>query len=100
MYHKNSFTSHITLRSVFEAIRECSFNDSRSSSEVSSPSDFPIIVSLEMHCTKPQQERLASMAKEIFGDKLVMPLGEEDLQFPAVDSPEALKGKVMGYEMG
>ena len=46
VYHKMSATSHIKMRQVLLAIAETAF--------VASP--YPVVLSLEMHCSLPQQE--------------------------------------------
>lgn len=55
---------------------------------------FPIILSIENHCSVQQQKKIALYLKEIFSDKLdlssVSP--EDSKQLP---SPQSLKGKVL-----
>ena len=36
-------------------------------------SPYPVILSLEMHCSPPQQEKMATILMEILGDKLCLP---------------------------
>ena len=114
VYHKMSVTSRIRFRDVVLAINETAF--------VASP--YPVILSLEMHCSLPQQETLAQILIDVFGEKLQRPLprvGAADAPGPAAlaaaaaggatsssygsgglgstavapDSPEALKNKIV-----
>ena len=50
---------------------------------------YPVILSLEMHCKLPGQQRIAVLLKELLKDQLAMPppAGQP------LPSPEALKNK-------
>lgn len=50
------------------------------------PNSYPVILSLENHCTLPFQERMAIYMSAIFGDKLFIP-DEEKFEEP-LPSPE------------
>lgn len=55
---------------------------------------FPIILSIENHCSIQQQKKIAQYLKEIFRDKLDLAsisLGDAK-QLP---SPQSLKGKIL-----
>lgn len=73
-------TSDISFKEVLMNLRENSF--------INSP--FPILLSIEMHCSNEQQKIMANMFKEILKDIYV--LNENDLpdQYP---SPNKLKKK-------
>ena len=72
-------------------------------------SPYPVILSLEMHCSPPQQEKMATILMEILGDKLCLPAEmavgwlmdpDEDDPTKAYDltlppSPNPLKYKVV-----
>jgi phosphatidylinositol phospholipase C beta len=50
----------ILFKDVIYAIRDCAFVTS----------EFPIILSFENHCSRPQQYKMAKYCDEIFGDLL------------------------------
>lgn len=83
VYHRKTLTSSVPVRDICRAIKQYGF--------VTSP--YPIIISTEIHCVPEQQNRLAAILKEVFGDMLVStPLVEE---FSDLPSPEDLKGKIL-----
>ncbi|KZS96863.1 PLC-like phosphodiesterase [Sistotremastrum niveocremeum HHB9708] len=85
VYHGKTLTTKVSVREICEAIAKYAF--------ISSP--YPIIISAEIHCGLPQQEKLAEIMKEVFGDTLIQaPLGD-NFDFQCLPSPEDLKGKVM-----
>ncbi|XP_067055342.1 inactive phospholipase C-like protein 1 [Acropora muricata] len=83
IYHGHTLTSKILFRDVVEAIDEHAF--------VKSP--YPLILSIENHCSVKQQQVMAKYLKEIFQDKLytIQP-GENECYLP---SPEALREKIL-----
>lgn len=61
---------------------------------ISSPGRFPIILSIENHCSIQQQKKIAQYLREIFGDKLDLSsvsTGDSKL----LPSPQSLKGKIL-----
>lgn len=58
------------------------------------PSRYPVILSIENHCTIQQQKKIAQYLREIFGDKLDVGdvLTGESKTLP---SPNSLKGKIL-----
>ena len=59
------------------------------------PQSYPIILSLENHCSFPYQEAMAKLLTETFGDKLFIPeAGSTDAEDP-LPSPESLRGRVV-----
>lgn len=82
VYHGRTLTTKIPFRSVLDVIKEYAF--------IASP--YPVIVSIENHCTEQQQHKMAKHIKEAFGDILQLP----DAKFPeALPSPEDLKNRVL-----
>ncbi|KAF2182024.1 PLC-like phosphodiesterase, partial [Zopfia rhizophila CBS 207.26] len=56
-------------------------------------SEYPLIISLEVHCTAEQQRLMTKIMTEEFGDKLILePLDWESSILP---SPEELKGRIL-----
>ncbi|XP_078713149.1 1-phosphatidylinositol 4,5-bisphosphate phosphodiesterase delta-4-like isoform X1 [Lampetra fluviatilis] len=91
VYHGYTFTSKILFRDVIEVINQYAFQTS----------EFPLILSIENHCTIPQQTVMAQYMRNIFGNKLLtVPLGGK---VPTVlPSPEELKGRILvkGKKLG
>ena len=54
---------------------------------------YPLILSIENHCSIPQQQQMARIMKDIFGKKLYM--DEVDTTSTTLPSPEALKMKIL-----
>uniref|UniRef100_A0A3Q2PTQ6 Phosphoinositide phospholipase C n=1 Tax=Fundulus heteroclitus TaxID=8078 RepID=A0A3Q2PTQ6_FUNHE len=84
IYHGYTLTSKILFKDVIKAIKEYAFKTS----------DYPVILSLENHCSVEQQSVMAKHMSSILGSALVTtPLGEGmPTNFP---SPEELKGKFL-----
>lgn len=82
VYHGHTLTSKIKFIDVVKAIKDHGFT----------VSPYPIVISLENHCSLPQQEKIASNLKNILGSKLAVPTPEIGQKLP---SPEELKGKVL-----
>ena len=110
IYHKMSRTTRITLRAVLEAINETAFPGPTAVAG-GRQSEYPVILSLEMHCGLEQQAIMADMLNDIFGERLLKPLPPQlsrratgstlapapSTEAPHVceDSPEALRGKII-----
>ncbi|XP_054715280.1 1-phosphatidylinositol 4,5-bisphosphate phosphodiesterase eta-2-like [Uloborus diversus] len=83
VFHGYTLTSRILLRDILQAIQQYGFRASQ----------YPIILSLENHCSLPYQVRMAELFVEILGEYLYKdPVGEEETQYP---SPEALARKIL-----
>ncbi|XP_038156449.1 1-phosphatidylinositol 4,5-bisphosphate phosphodiesterase delta-1b isoform X1 [Cyprinodon tularosa] len=84
IYHGYTLTSKILFKDVIKAIKEYAFKTS----------DYPVILSLENHCSVEQQSVMAKHMTSILGSALVTtPLGDSmPTNFP---SPEELKGKFL-----
>ncbi|OCF55510.1 phosphatidylinositol phospholipase C, delta [Kwoniella mangroviensis CBS 10435] len=83
VYHRKTLTSSVSVRDICRAVNQYAF--------VASP--YPVIISAEIHCSFEQQNRLATILKEVFGDRLITaPLTRECTDLP---SPEQLKNRIM-----
>lgn len=84
IYHGYTLTSKVLFMDAIKAVKDYAFKTS----------DYPVILSLENHCTVEQQKLMAHHLVSILGDALVTkPLGDTmPTNFP---SPEALKGKFL-----
>uniref|UniRef100_A0A8C1VD31 Phosphoinositide phospholipase C n=1 Tax=Cyprinus carpio TaxID=7962 RepID=A0A8C1VD31_CYPCA len=82
--HGYTLTSKITFKCVIETINKYAFVNN----------EFPVILSIENHCSIQQQKKIAQHLKEIFGDKLDVgeALNKDPKQLP---SPNSLKGKIL-----
>jgi hypothetical protein len=75
-------TNKISFKEVIEAISKYAF----------SASNYPLILSLEVHCSVEQQNVMASLFKLIFSDSLIVSRNDSEHCLP---SPESLKGKII-----
>ena len=83
VYHGHTLVGRLRLRDVLEAIREYAFV----------ASEFPVILSLENHCSLRQQGRTAALFREIFGELLAeAPELRADGRLP---SPRELARKIL-----
>ncbi|XP_030065352.1 1-phosphatidylinositol 4,5-bisphosphate phosphodiesterase delta-4 isoform X2 [Microcaecilia unicolor] len=84
VYHGHTFTSKIFFKDVVAIINKYAFK----------VSEFPVIISIENHCSLEQQDTMAQHLKGILGDKLLTATidGRVPTQLP---SPEELKGKIL-----
>ncbi|XP_045666006.1 1-phosphatidylinositol 4,5-bisphosphate phosphodiesterase epsilon-1 isoform X3 [Ursus americanus] len=87
IYHGHTLTTKIPFKEVVEAIDRSAFINS----------DLPIIISIENHCSLPQQRKMAEIFKTVFGEKLVAKfLFESDFSDdPMLPSPDQLRRKVL-----
>nr|XP_033813475.1 1-phosphatidylinositol 4,5-bisphosphate phosphodiesterase eta-1 isoform X2 [Geotrypetes seraphini] len=84
VHHGYTLTSKILFREVVDAINRYAFVRN----------EFPVVLSIENHCSIQQQQKIAQYMKEIFGDKLDLSsvqIGESKL----LPSPQSLKGKIL-----
>ncbi|NXG49856.1 PLCH1 phosphodiesterase, partial [Psilopogon haemacephalus] len=84
VHHGYTLTSKILFRDVAETINKYAFVKN----------EFPVILSIENHCSIQQQKKIAQYLKEIFGDKLDLSsvATGDSKQLP---SPQNLKGKIL-----
>lgn len=81
IYHGHTMTTKIFLDDVCNVIVEYGFQNSF----------YPIVLSVENHCSLEQQKQMATIFKNTFKSRLVLPTpGIRDLP-----SPEQLKGKII-----
>ncbi|KAM9343070.1 1-phosphatidylinositol 4,5-bisphosphate phosphodiesterase eta-2a [Pholidichthys leucotaenia] len=84
VHHGYTLTSKILFKDVIETINKYAFVKN----------DFPVILSIENHCSVPQQKKMAQYLIEILGDKLDVSNIKAD-ESGHLPSPEALKGKIL-----
>ncbi|XP_036416050.1 1-phosphatidylinositol 4,5-bisphosphate phosphodiesterase eta-2 [Colossoma macropomum] len=84
IHHGYTLTSKILFRDVVETINKYAF----------AKSQYPVIISIENHCSVPQQKKMAQYLTEVLQDKLDLSSVNinESRRLP---SPEVLKGKVL-----
>ena len=83
IYHGYTLTSKVLFKDALKAIEKRAFKKS----------NYPVILSLENHCSVEQQVRMAKHLRKVFGDNLLVePLPEDSTALP---SPEQLKGHVI-----
>ncbi|XP_060980111.1 1-phosphatidylinositol 4,5-bisphosphate phosphodiesterase zeta-1 [Dama dama] len=83
VYHGYTFTSKLLFKTVIQAIHKYAFL----------ASEYPVVLSLENHCSPSQQEVMADSLLATFGDALLSyTLDNFSDRLP---SPEALKFKIL-----
>uniref|UniRef100_A0A8C4FEY2 Phosphoinositide phospholipase C n=1 Tax=Catagonus wagneri TaxID=51154 RepID=A0A8C4FEY2_9CETA len=84
VYHGHTLTSRIPFKDVVAAIAQYAFQTS----------DYPVILSLENHCSWEQQEMIAAHLTQILGEQLLSTTldGQLPTQLP---SPEELRRKIL-----
>lgn len=82
IYHGRTLTSRIAFRAVIEAIAQHAFV----------VSEYPVILSLENHCSVEQQKVMADIMTSVLGDMLCPPFSEPMSKLP---SPHALRRKIL-----
>lgn len=81
--HGRTLTSSILFHDTIKVINKYAFTDSA----------YPLILSLEVHCTDNQQAQMVSIMIAEFGDKLVLePLDFDSQELP---TPEDLKHRIL-----
>nr|XP_057918440.1 1-phosphatidylinositol 4,5-bisphosphate phosphodiesterase delta-3-A-like [Doryrhamphus excisus] len=84
IYHGYTLTTKVSFAEVIQTINEYAFK----------ASPYPVILSLENHCSVEQQNVMAQHLRSILGDKLLTkPISS--LQSNVLPSPEDLKGKIL-----
>ncbi|KAM4651213.1 1-phosphatidylinositol 4,5-bisphosphate phosphodiesterase eta-2 isoform 1-T1 [Discoglossus pictus] len=84
VHHGYTLTSKILFKDVIETINKYAFIKN----------DYPVILSIENHCSVIQQKKMAQYLIEILGDKLnLSTVFNGDLT--RLPSPECLKGKIL-----
>ena len=82
VYHKKTLTSKVSVRGICQAIMKYAF--------VTSP--YPVIISAETHCSVEQQERMAGIMRDCFGDRLIT---DPIAGVPGLPSPDQLRGRIL-----
>ncbi|XP_060755866.1 1-phosphatidylinositol 4,5-bisphosphate phosphodiesterase delta-1a isoform X2 [Neoarius graeffei] len=84
IYHGHTLTSKVLFKDVIKTIKEYAFKTSK----------YPLILSLENHCSVEQQKLMAHYMTSILGSALLThPLGNK---IPScLPSPEELKGRIL-----
>nr|XP_033467113.1 1-phosphatidylinositol 4,5-bisphosphate phosphodiesterase epsilon-1 isoform X3 [Epinephelus lanceolatus] len=87
IYHGHTLTTKIPFKDVVEAVNRSAFVNS----------DMPVILSIENHCSLPQQRKMAEIFKTVIGERLVTRfLFESDFSDdPHLPSPLQLRGKIL-----
>uniref|UniRef100_A0A8D3BMP9 Phosphoinositide phospholipase C n=1 Tax=Scophthalmus maximus TaxID=52904 RepID=A0A8D3BMP9_SCOMX len=87
IYHGHTLTTKIPFKDVVEAINRAAFVNT----------DMPVILSIENHCSLPQQRKMAEIFKTVFGERLVTRfLFESDFSDdPHLPSPLQLRGRIL-----
>ncbi len=86
IYHGHTLTSKILFKDVIDCVWEYGFKNS----------PFPIILSIEMHCSTLQQKRMADICTEILGSRNLLFTSKLPLDMSAqLPSPLALSRKVI-----
>ncbi|XP_078139568.1 1-phosphatidylinositol 4,5-bisphosphate phosphodiesterase eta-2 [Centroberyx gerrardi] len=84
IHHGYTLTSKILFKDVIETINKYAFTKSQ----------YPVILSIENHCTVPQQKKMAQYLSEVLQDKLDLSTVNVN-ECKKLPSPEHLKGKVL-----
>lgn len=80
--HGRTFSNGISLSNVLKTIKKYSFLASQ----------YPLILSLEIHCSREAQSKVVSLLQNTFGSSLVLMPIDANRNLP---SPEALKNKIL-----
>ncbi|XP_036314765.1 1-phosphatidylinositol 4,5-bisphosphate phosphodiesterase zeta-1, partial [Pipistrellus kuhlii] len=83
VYHGYTLTSKLLFKTVIQAIHKYAFITS----------DYPVVLSLENHCSPSQQEVLADILQTVLGDTLLSDMLDDFSD--KLPSPEALKFKIL-----
>ncbi|NWJ04919.1 PLCZ1 phosphodiesterase, partial [Crypturellus undulatus] len=84
VYHGHTLTSKISFSSVIQVIEKYAF----------AASEYPVVLSLENHCSPKQQEVMAEYLENILGNKLLSSAINDEVP-TELPSPEALKFKIL-----
>ena len=84
VFHGHTLTSKITFADIIRVVYNYLIMNKDS---------YPIILSLENHCSHPYQIVMANVMKQVFGHLLYIPQSGETFQ--DLPSPESLRGKVV-----
>ncbi|XP_029205460.2 1-phosphatidylinositol 4,5-bisphosphate phosphodiesterase eta-2-like isoform X3 [Acropora millepora] len=82
IYHGYTMTSKVKFRYVILNINDFAFLNNK----------YPVILSIENHCSISQQKIMAKLMRDIFKDKLVYEASFDGTDLP---SPQSLLGKIL-----
>ncbi|XP_076449870.1 1-phosphatidylinositol 4,5-bisphosphate phosphodiesterase gamma-1-like [Babylonia areolata] len=83
IYHGHTLTSKIRFMDVLETIKEHAWV----------ASEFPLVLSIENHCSLGQQRNMAMAFRDVFGSNLLVePIAKDGMSLP---SPKQLKHKII-----
>ncbi|KAJ7370301.1 calcium-dependent phospholipase C [Desmophyllum pertusum] len=82
VYHGYTMTSKVKFRYIILNINDFAFLNNK----------YPVILSLENHCSVSQQKVMARLMRDIFKDKLIYETSFDGTDLP---SPQSLMGKVL-----
>uniref|UniRef100_A0A2K6ERX4 Phosphoinositide phospholipase C n=1 Tax=Propithecus coquereli TaxID=379532 RepID=A0A2K6ERX4_PROCO len=84
VHHGYTLTSKILFKDVIETINKYAFVKN----------EYPVILSIENHCSVTQQKKMAQYLTDILGDKLdLSSVSSEDAA--SLPSPQMLRGKIL-----
>jgi phosphatidylinositol phospholipase C delta len=81
--HGRTFTTSISFREVINTINRNAFRKT----------SYPLFISLEVHCTAPQQQIMVDIMKEVFGERLVTERLPSAMS--TLPTPSELKGRIL-----
>lgn len=85
IYHGHTLTTKVKFEHVIQTIAENAFVSS----------SYPLILSIENHCSIPQQVKMATYMKQAFGDSLLKEFLNGDDSPDQLPSPEELRYKIL-----
>ena len=84
IFHGGTMTSKIYVSDVCQVIKDYGFLTS----------EYPVILSVENHCSVPQQARMAEIFQDILGPLIECSPIDPTVDYP-VKSPEELKHRIL-----
>ncbi|XP_064406324.1 1-phosphatidylinositol 4,5-bisphosphate phosphodiesterase delta-1-like [Halichondria panicea] len=85
IYHGYTLTSKLPFREVIHTIKDYAFRTSL----------YPVIISIENHCSEDQQSKMAKIFRAIMGDLLPSENLVESEARERLPSPQDLQGKIL-----
>lgn len=86
VFHGHTMTSKIEFESILHVVANYLQDN---------PTTYPIILSLENHCSHPYQKSMALQMRKIFGKKLFIPHKDQLAAGQNLPSPEELRGMIV-----
>ncbi|KAJ1301530.1 hypothetical protein OPQ81_008778 [Rhizoctonia solani] len=85
VFHGYTLTKEVPFRDVCRAIKENAF----------AASELPVIISLEVHASNAQQEKIVSIMKEELADYLVTERLSQHIEDKVLPSPDSLRRRLL-----